>query len=252
MKKLRHLCSFVFLFGLLTLLGSCKTHSYVADIDTSYLQINRYKGVDSSIVAMIAPYKARLDGKMNEVIAHTDTTLYKDRPNSLLGSWFCNILLEEARSRYGKNVDFALQNYGGLRIGNIPKGDITVGKIYELMPFDNKLVLLDLTGREIEKLAQTIIDKGGWPLSQNIVIYTKDNRVAKIMIASHDLKHDQIYTIALPDYVANGGDNIEFLATAPRMDKDILLRQAVIDHLKAHVGKEKNIHIDTTKKIIQE
>lgn len=228
---------------------SCKSQTYVADIDTSYNRMAHYVDEDSEVIAIITPYKQALDSEMKTVIGHTPIPLTKGKPESTLGSWFCNIIREEASLIYGREIDFAIQNYGGLRIGEVSAGAVTVGKIYELMPFDNKLIVMKVNGTEVYQMAQAMASKGGWPISDNIKIYgTSDGKVSKVYIRNTLVHADSLYHVALPDYVANGGDDMKFLREHSRIAKDTFIRDVVINHLAIKEGEEKVLKIDTTKR----
>lgn len=228
--------------------ASCKTQTYVSDIDTSYHQVNKYVKSDQRIEDIISTYKGDLDAQMNVVIGRSDVLLEKAKPESSLGSWFCNILLDEARKIYSDDIDFAIQNYGGLRIGSIPAGNISVGKIYELMPFDNQLIVIEMNGEAVHEMALAMLKKGGWPISKNIQIHGSDDSVSEVYIADKLVHKDSLYQVALPDYVANGGDNMKFLRTYHHLTKDTMIRDVVINHLKKHIGQDRLITIDTSKR----
>jgi len=234
----------------LTLLGmSCSKQVYVADIDTSNYRIGKWHKSDSDLDAMIAPYKSQLDDQMNAVIAYNPAKMPKQRPSSALGNWFADILEEEASKIYGVEVDFAVQNYGGLRVPALNKGDVTVGSIYELMPFDNTLVVLELDGKTTKKLLDRIAAKGGWPVSRGLSFKIKKDKAKDIMIGGNPFDSRKNYTVALPDYIANGGDQCFFLKDGPRKDNKAMLRDIVIDHLKAKKGDAMTITQDANRRI---
>src|SRR5262249_12403710 len=72
-----------------------------------------------------------------------------------LGNFVTDAMLHEARQRSGKDVVLALTNAGGLRKNDIAAGQLRVSDIFELMPFENSLLLIDLTGAQILKLLQS-------------------------------------------------------------------------------------------------
>ena len=236
-------------FVLLVSIFGCAKQTYVADIDTSYYRVNYRNKSDQKLDDMIAPYKNQLDAKMNTVLANNPTELKKSKPNSTLGNWFCDALLEEASKIYGVDIDMAMQNYGGLRVPALPAGDITVGNIYELMPFDNKLVMLELDGKTTQMLLDRIAEKGGWPISHTLSFTSKDGKATDIKIKGEDFDMSKTYTVALADYVANGGDSCFFLKDGKRTDKDIMIRDIIIDHLKNKPESERTINVDTSNRI---
>ncbi len=227
----------VLLLVLLTSFVSCSKQLYTADIDTSYYRVSKRNKSDAAIDKMILPYKTDLDAKMNIVIAYNPSEMSKSKPNSALGNWFSDILLEEASDIYGQDIDFAVQNYGGIRVPSLGKGDVTVGNIYELMPFDNQLVLLTMNGKITQQLLDRIAILRGWPISKTLSFTIANEKAIQIKIKGEDFDINKTYTVAIADYIANGGDQCFFLEDAEREDNDILIRNLLIDHLKNKTDK---------------
>jgi len=241
--------SYLFLISIFLLLNGCAKQTYTADIDTSYYRVNYKNKSDSDLDKMIAPYKNQLDSKMNMVIASNPKEMKKNRPSSALGNWFSDALLEESIKIFGQDIDIAMQNYGGLRIPALGKGDVTVGNIYELMPFDNKIVMLELDGATTKKLLDRIAEKGGWPVSHTLSMKIQNKKAVDIKIKGEDFDMSKTYTVALADYIANGGDKCFFLSDGKRTDNDLMIRDIIIDNLKAKAEGDRIIQQDNTERI---
>lgn len=239
----------VLLIGFVISIGACSKQIHTADIDTSYYRVNYKNKTDKDIDKMIAPYKKQLDAQMNDVIAINPEEMSKRRPSSVLGNWFSDALLVESSRIYGVDIDMAMQNYGGIRVPSLGKGDVTVGNIYELMPFDNKLVLLELDGKTTKMLLDRIAEKGGWPISHTLSFDIDGDKATHIMIKGEPFDINKTYTVALADYIADGGDNCFFLADSKRTDNDLLIRDIIIDHLKNKPESESVIVQDKTQRI---
>ena len=91
--------------------------------------------IDSTILAIISPYQKGIEDQMNEVLSYTKNDLKKGRPQSTIGNFVTDLCLNYAEAH------LCVMNNGGLR-ATINKGNITKGKLYELMPFENELVVL--------------------------------------------------------------------------------------------------------------
>ena len=93
---------------------------------------------------------------MNTVLSYTPHNLVRTdgELESSLGNLLADLCYEKGNpifnSRTGKNIDFALFNYGGIRAG-ITQGNITTQNAFNLMPFENSLVVLELTSEKIEE-----------------------------------------------------------------------------------------------------
>ena len=225
---MRHL---VFIFILPFIIG-CSTTTYVADIDTDNERIGNWHKSDAEIEDIIKPYKEKLDSQMHEVLAHSPQIMEKARPSSTLGNWFSDIVLDASKEAYGSDIDFSLQNYGGLRIPSLNKGAIVVQDIYELMPFDNKIVILELNGETTKMLLDKVAEYGGWPASKGLSMKISDSKAVDILINEKPFDMDGTYKVALADYIANGGDSCDFLIDKKRTDKEILIRDLIINYLK--------------------
>ena len=175
--------NFFILFSFIILSIGCKsTKTYISQYEYERYEVEGKAETDKSIDHIISPYRNELGKTMNEVIAINDKKLVKRKPNSSLGNWFADVLHKASESVTSTKVDFALQNYGGLRIPALPKGEITVGTIYELMPFDNILIVVKVDGMTTQKLLDRVAVYGGWPQSHGLKFKIDDNQAKDIMI----------------------------------------------------------------------
>jgi 2',3'-cyclic-nucleotide 2'-phosphodiesterase (5'-nucleotidase family) len=222
----------LWLFLTVILTTACSKQIYLAEVRPGTVRIDKTsQTVDPSISALIVPYKMQLDSTMNKVVVYFDDELVKNKPNSSLGNWFADAMFEKAYSIDNK-VDFAFQNYGGLRIPSVAAGPVTVGKLYELMPFDNTLFIMEMPGSILQQLLDRIADYGGWPVSKNISFVAEYGKAKSIIIKDSEFSPDSVYRVALPDYVAQGGDNCAFLTELKALDTGILIRDLIIENLE--------------------
>lgn len=238
----------LFLGSLLFL--SCKTTTHIADTEVEFIRVSDKDIVsDAEMELFIEPFRADMEKEMNNVIGYMPEDLFKSRPNSNMGNWFCDAMLEQAQKTNAVGVDFALQNYGGLRIPSVSKGPITKGKIFELMPFDNSLVILELDYKVLKMLLDKVASGGGWPISKNITFKIVDSKAEDIKIHDKNIEEDQYYRVALPDYIANGGDNCDFLIDVPQDNSGLFIREVIIDYLLDLKKEGKKIVVDNSKRI---
>jgi len=210
-------------------LTSCYTLYQPVKSDGSYVRIDhRITGESEAINMLIKPYKQQLESEMNTVLAMIGTELNRQKPESTLGNLVADILLVKAAEISGKKVDFAIQNYGGLRIGQIPAGPITKGKVFELMPFENYLMVVEVPGSDLVQFAKKMIEYGGWPVSEGIKITGKGQELDGLEIGGQPIIADKIYTVAMPDYIADGGDNCIYFVGKPRINTGELIRDVLV------------------------
>jgi 2',3'-cyclic-nucleotide 2'-phosphodiesterase (5'-nucleotidase family) len=231
---------------------SCSRTTHIAKVEVTHSSIHEMDE-DAQITAMIQPYKELMDAEMGVVIGINARTLEKGKPESTLGNWVADLLVERTSARYGQKVDFAIQNYGGLRINTLGAGDITVGRLYELMPFDNIIVVLHMKGEDLMQMFDHMARSRGWPISGQVRYAISDGQAVDVQIDGKPLESDHMYVFALPDYIANGGDKCTFLANAEkREDLDYSVRDAIIDQVRmlTKEGREIEGELDGRVRVI--
>ena len=138
-----------------TLLMGCTNGAKITSVDTSYIQFSAESTPvdDPVMVALIEPYKSKLDKDMNAVLAQCELDMFKSTPEGVLGNFIADLALVKT-NQYCKEMglpaaDVCLLNNGGLRT-TLPKGPIYKKRIFELMPFENELVVLTISGEKMQ------------------------------------------------------------------------------------------------------
>ncbi|HRG01370.1 MAG TPA: 5'-nucleotidase [Bacteroidia bacterium] len=221
----------LFFFSALIGLYACSKKTSVSNITESHIIINNPK-IDSSVYKAISPYKKAHDEQMYSVIAQSETPLVKADVESTLGNFFCDAVIYETKKILGKDsnmVDVAIFNKGGLR-NSLPKGNITIGNVFELMPFDNELVLLKLSGAQFKDMCYKIVEKGGIPIG-GMRLTMKGSTPTDITINGKPFDETKDYWVITSDYLANGGDSYNFFKNAKeRKTMNVLLRNVIINY----------------------
>jgi len=212
-------------------------------------------GVDSSIIRSIAPYRKRLDSTMKEVIGYSEQLLEKGTPESLLGNFLSDMLVESAKKNFSDSIHglpvMSLLNNGGIRT-SLPKGEVMIENIFQLMPFDNEIVLIELKGSVLMKLFDIIALKGGMPvgglrLTLNATSWTSAEIDGQEVIAENN------YFLVTSDYLATGGDGLSFLSENVRYIKTgLLVRDIFISGIRDLTSQGKTINPKTDGRISYE
>lgn len=177
---------------------------------------------------------------MNDVIGKADEEIEKKAELNELGYFMTDAYLQQAGIVYQQPVDIAVMNFGGIRKNSIGPGNISMGTIYELMPFDNIVVLIKLTGGQTQELLSHLGNKAGTAVSGTT--YTMRNKKAEnVQIGGVPFDAGKQYTIAVSDYMANGGDDCKMLIGIPQINKGYLQRDAIIDYVKSITAKGQTI-----------
>jgi 2',3'-cyclic-nucleotide 2'-phosphodiesterase (5'-nucleotidase family) len=197
------------------------------------------RGQDSSFLRMLSPYKDSVTKTMSQVIGFATEMMSKSNPKASLGNFFTDAMKEMGEKHFKRKIDAAIMNPGGIR-SYIPKGDITIGKMYELMPFDNLLVLQEMKGVQLQEFLDHAAGKGGWPVS-GITMEVKDRRAVNVLINGKPLDENTVYVIAQSDYVASGGDNSEMIKNIPQINIGYILRDALTEFVQQFTGNGKPV-----------
>lgn len=218
----------------LVLLCSCVgQHRQVSDsqslavkIDSSFNSIQ-----DSDYLDVLEPIKTQKNDIMNQVIGSAPEDLVRQSPESNMLNWGADALLDMARSTTGRQVDFAVVNKGGLRC-DLPKGDVTLGSIYSLMPFDNALVILAMQGSDIIDLCNTFARRRGEGVSGLRMVINGD-QADDITIGGKPLVPEAVYYVATSDYLSSGTDEMTaFTRAIEKFETGLLIRDLYIDYVR--------------------
>lgn len=229
---------------------SCHTHLVLSKENVSQRKIDSTIISDEAITAYYLPYKKSLDSSMNAILVYSNEELTKAQPESKLSNFFSDAISATCKQRKIA-FDFALPTTnGGIRT-SLPKGAITLRNAFELMPFENELVVLYLPGTSITKLAQFIIEKGGQPVS-NFILEVKGDSISTLLINNQPLELTKTYRVLTSDYLANGGDGIiAFKDAIKKENTNIKVRDAIIEYMRNEqsAGRTLNPMLDGRIKI---
>lgn len=215
---------------------------------TTEVPVDSTVSFDPQTEAFIAPYRQQVTAKMSEVVGFAPVALSKGDYESPLGNFVVDLQMEQSQPLHGKHIDLSLMTNGGLR-QPLPQGDINMGHVFELMPFENELVVLELNGSMVQELfdyaaARKVAILGG-------ATYTvKDGKPAAIKIGGKPFDATKSYTLVTSDYLAGGGDNLNMLKEATKTEKvGLLLREAILQHIRQQTAAGKPITGDTTTRV---
>ena len=230
-----------FIISLFTvlLIISCKNEpQQVVKIEGKLLPINQEIESVKEIEDFIEPYKQKVATEMNAVLSYTAIDLVRtdSQLESTLGNLMADLCYERANpvfnSRTNKNIDFALFNYGGIRAG-ISKGAVKMENAFNLMPFENGLVVVELTAAKIKELVAYLIEnKRAHPLSNHFNLAISKTGYS-LKINDKILDENKTYFVLTSDYLQNGGDSMNFFKDPVSITNiDYKFRNAIIDYFK--------------------
>ena len=166
--------------------------------------------VDPKLAKYVEKKRRQMEKQMQVVVAHTDAELESFAPESPLSNFLTDILLNEA-SKYVKdttfdNLDLSMLNFGGIRT-SMPKGDVTIGDLYRITPFDNYLTFIVLKGSELRKALGRFTDQFNAPYSGATLVYT-NNKPSQILVQGNPIDDNRLYKLVTLNFISDGGDHL--------------------------------------------
>lgn len=235
--------------SLAMMMGACARQYTAGSMNYTAYRIKNTMPVDRAVQDLLLPYADSVNKSMNKVIAEVAVTLDKKQPESKLGNVLADAMKQEGERLYGMAIDAAFVNYGGVRLMQLPAGPLTIGKVFEVMPFDNILVLQKVPGSVVKELLDHIAGRGGWPCS-GVQFQIRDKKAEGVVIGGKPLDPNKEYVIANSDFIANGGDDCTMLRKYPQINKGILVRDAFIQYF-SRLGQEgKKINAELENRIV--
>ena len=179
------------------------------------------------------------------VLGVSEIFMNADRPESLLSNWAADVLLNASRRIDGKKcrqADFAVINVGGLR-NSMPKGNVTIGDIMAISPFENKLVVVTLTGDKVLELFQQFAIFRGEGVSHGVeLVYSAEGILQSARLNGQPILPTKKYTIATLDYLAEGNDNMKAFKDCLSIRRSkMLVRDIYMDFVRQQTAKGKHL-----------
>lgn len=229
---------------------SCHTTREVAETPAQIVQAegslismnNRWDAnPDARAVALLKPYKTKIDSMMYEVIGVSTQTMEKGKPESELSNLVAEVLRQAAVQTQGMPADMGLVNMGGLR-NILPAGDITVGTVYEILPFENSLCVVTLKGSDFKELLTAIASLGGEGVS-GVRIKIKNKELVGALVGGQPIEDEKLYTVATIDYLADGNGSMTALTKGVKRDcpEGATLRGLFLDYVKKQTAAGQKI-----------
>lgn len=219
----------------LTVAAGCQRAAYVPTahfVPVTSRPVGKTQAEDPAIAALIAPYHDRVTAQMTEVLGAAPEPLVKSPGESPLANFVADLQRARASKVLGGPIPLGVMTNGGLRAG-FAAGPVTLGAVFELMPFENELVVVDAPGPVVQQLfdyaAHVKMAVSGATYSVTFDGLPKNIRIGG---QPFDVNDARTYSIAISDYLATGGDNMTFFKAVPMRHTNVLLRTAIADHIR--------------------
>ena len=189
--------------------------------------------------------KKKLEKKTSVVIGYCPEDMVSEMPQSPLSNFLTDILVDIANDYCQKHhkeaVDFSLLNFGGIR-SSLHAGNVTVGNIFEISPFENNVVIANIKGSELLKVFRRFKVKRCEPYSQQVSIQYVGDYFYKALIHGREIDNDKTYRVVTLDFILTGGDNIlEGVEILSSENTNITVRDAYIKQIRKMTAEGKVI-----------
>lgn len=209
---------------------------------------------DARVEAVVQAAMARARARRGEALAvHVEDGLRRSYDGeSALGNFMSSMILDVA-----PRAQVAIMNGGGLR-ADLPAGPLSYGALYDVMPFDNRLALVTMTGRELrETIARNLSDSVGILSFAGARIHARCDAAAlrvdvlldrpvgatsapsSVSQGAVPLRDDEDVVVATNDFLATGGDGFPRVQRMTVPSEGPILRDAIADRLRASPSRLK-------------
>lgn len=231
--------NYILICFFLLILNSCKQENNLYKIEGKQITILDSLETNPDIEAFIKPYREHVEKDLDSVLSYAVNTYSKTDGefNTAIGNLMADAVYEEAnpifKNRTGHDIDIVLLNHGGIR-SIISKGNVTTKTAYEVMPFENAVVVVELKGQQVLEMINYLAKAKRAHLISGIkLILDKDFKVKSATIKSEPIDMNKTYFVATNDYLYLGGDNMSFLKTNDSLyNLDYKIRNVLIDYFK--------------------
>lgn len=246
---------FSLIISIFLLLPACRQSDIPREVTSELILLDSINVPvpDQSIDSIIGTYRSGLDKEMNQVLAHSPFAMRKASPEGLLNNFVADLVFEVASELYepadGKAIDFCLLNYGGLRT-SLPQGEITRSRVFELMPFENEMVVLTLSAEKTLELFEYVArGEQGMPVS-GVKIGIKNRQLASLQVQGKDLDMNRNYKVVTSDYLAEGGDRMRFFLDPVNTEMiGMRIRDAIILYLERETASGRELFAELDGRI---
>lgn len=191
--------------------------------------------VDPAVAQIVADYQEALEPILGEVIGYNANELTHSTDDGLtpLGQWTAKALTKLGKTEIG------LINGGGIR-EPLPDGDITMGTMYSIFPFDNTLVTMEVTGELLYSLIEHLIVSGNARAGQyygvKAVFDTSlpaGSRITSLtLLDGSPVIETNTYTLSTLDFIYTGGDQYNFTGATNVVDTFMPVRDLLVDYIE--------------------
>jgi 2',3'-cyclic-nucleotide 2'-phosphodiesterase (5'-nucleotidase family) len=204
--------------------------------NTQLIPIDKKAGKSKEVKKLLEPYFSKVSSSMDEVVGALGANLYHRPKQGIASQVPLGIAVADAIKQYVK-ADVAFMNTGGVR-KTLKKGKITKGDVFEALPFQNYVGVIELSGEDLTKIvdrSEKSVGSGhaGPYLNWSGLKYKKLGGSYEILVNGTAINPGKTYKVATVDFIAKGGDGYGMLKKKKFSSSGKLVRDVFEKYLKS-------------------
>jgi 2',3'-cyclic-nucleotide 2'-phosphodiesterase (5'-nucleotidase family) len=225
----------------------------------SLLPVDAGVPADKDVEKLLEPYSEKVR-ELSKVIGRLEGNLSKKGVGGgSLGYFVTNAIRAQAEAKLGRPVTLAVMNVGGLRKNEIAAGELKASDIFELLPFENALVALELTGTQLAQLLQ-VVPRDAQSGARIEFKWNDRNRAefisGKLVDANgkeQDVDPQKLYTVVTIDYLLHvaGGPYAILKEAKSTTPLNLTLRDAIMNYVKSETAAGRPIRSVVDDRFVQ-
>jgi 2',3'-cyclic-nucleotide 2'-phosphodiesterase (5'-nucleotidase family) len=223
----------------ITFISCVDKPQHLTKIKATQIAVSPKLDTNDSIANYITPFRNRINTILDSTLAFVTNDLVKDDGdrNTSAGNFLADVVLEQGNpifnSRTNKEIDFVVLNHGGIR-SIVSRGDVNARTAYQIMPFENNIVVVEMTGTSVKDMLSFLAKSGrAHPVANTKLVLDNQNNYLKTEINGRSFDENKTYYVATNDYLVQGGDDMGFFKNrTSTTNLDYLVRNAIIDYFK--------------------
>lgn len=218
--------------GFCLLLTGC---AYFSKTTENEIPASAYPAPDPVLAEKLDAYRGYLNEMMGQKVATVEDTLRFGKPEASLNNLVADGLRFQAAAELRSFVNVGIIGESSFKLFLVP-GELTVGDIYEFMPYDNHLVVLTMKGTRLMELIEQVAAMGGAPISGVRFRIDENGNPNGVLVNAEVLDPEQEYLVATSSWAANGGDSFPALWNiSDRRDLDVSIQGVYIQYFRNQV-----------------
>ena len=190
-------------------------------------------GATPEVAMLLMEAQPRM-ARLKEVVGHSARMLVNIRtePDLPLGNIVADALREKASDYYKVPMDFAITNYGGIRIP-LPEGPVLMDDIEAMFPFKNYMCYAKVRGKNLTRLLEQLAKTKAFQAVSGCRVKVKAHELVEAEVGGKPIDPNKVYNVATIDFLLSGGDQIAIGALAEDVVlSPVLIRDVMLEHVR--------------------